>query len=66
MVVLGARVLVPSASEIALRLGVPNDVIAATMVAFGTSVPELMTPLLRRSERDILKSRWGMSWGRMS
>ena len=35
--------LVPSASEIAYRFGVPEDVIAATMVALGTSLPELMT-----------------------
>ena len=55
MVVLGARVLVPSASEIALRLGVPDDVIAATMVAFGTSVPELMTAIasVRKGHPEI-------------
>ena len=45
LVVLGARILVPSASEIACRLGVPDDIIACTMVAFGTSLPELMTAL---------------------
>jgi cation:H+ antiporter len=45
LVILGARVLVPSASEIAMRVGVPDDVIAATMVAFGTSLPELMTAI---------------------
>jgi cation:H+ antiporter len=43
LVVSAARILVPAASEIAVRFGVPNDVIAATMVAFGTSLPELMT-----------------------
>jgi len=43
MVVAAARILVPAASEIAMRLGVPDDVIAATMVAFGTSLPELVT-----------------------
>ena len=32
MIVIGARVLVPAASEIALRFGVPDDVVAATMV----------------------------------
>ncbi len=42
-VVIAARVLVPAASEIASRFGVPDDVIAATMVAFGTSLPELIT-----------------------
>jgi cation:H+ antiporter len=46
LIILGARVLVPSASEIAVRLGVPDDVIAATMVAFGTSLPELMTAIV--------------------
>ena len=45
LVVLGARILVPSASEIACRLGVPDDIIACTMVAFGTSLPELMTAI---------------------
>jgi cation:H+ antiporter len=55
MVVLGARILVPSASEIALRMGVPDDVIAATMVAFGTSVPELMTAVtsVRKGHPEI-------------
>ena len=41
LVISGARVLVPGASEIAMRFGVPDDVIAATMVAFGTSLPEM-------------------------
>ncbi|MBU0463769.1 MAG: calcium/sodium antiporter [Proteobacteria bacterium] len=45
LVVLGARILVPCASEIAMRFHVPEDVIAATMVAFGTSLPELMTAI---------------------
>ena len=46
MVVIGARILVPCASEVALRFGVPEDVIAATMVAFGTSLPELITAMV--------------------
>ena len=46
LVVLSARFLVPSAAEIASRMGVPEDVIAATMVAFGTSLPELMTAIV--------------------
>jgi cation:H+ antiporter len=55
MIVIGARVLVPAASEIALRLGVPDDVIAATMVAFGTSLPELMTAIaaVRKGHPEI-------------
>jgi cation:H+ antiporter len=55
LVVLGARILVPSASEIAIRFGVPDDVIAATMVAFGTSLPELMTAIaaVRKGHPEI-------------
>jgi cation:H+ antiporter len=55
LVILGARILVPSASEIAMRFGVPDDVIAATMVAFGTSLPELMTAIaaIRKGHPEI-------------
>ena len=55
LVVLGARILVPSAAEIAIRFGVPDDVIAATMVAFGTSLPELMTAIaaVRKGHPEI-------------
>ncbi|MBI9085769.1 MAG: sodium:calcium antiporter [Desulfobacterales bacterium] len=54
-VVAAARVLVPAASEIAFRFGVPEDVIAATMVAFGTSLPELMTAIaaIRKGHPEI-------------
>jgi cation:H+ antiporter len=55
LVIISARLLVPSASEIAGRMGVPDDVIAATMVAFGTSLPELMTALsaVRKGHPEI-------------
>ena len=55
LIVVGARVLVPSAAEIAHRIGVPEDVIAATMVAFGTSLPELMTAIaaVRKGHPEI-------------
>ena len=46
MVIVSARILVPAAAEIALRLGVPDDVIAATLVALGTSLPELTTAIV--------------------
>ncbi len=42
-VILGAKILIPTAIEIALRMHIPNDVVAATMVALGTSLPELST-----------------------
>jgi cation:H+ antiporter len=56
LVVSGARVLVPSASEIAGRFGVPEDIIACTMVAFGTSLPELMTAIasVRKGHPEIM------------
>ncbi|MCF8109438.1 MAG: sodium:calcium antiporter [Desulfohalobiaceae bacterium] len=56
LVILGARVLVPCASEIAVRFGVPQDVIAATMVALGTSLPELMTAIaaVRKGHPEIM------------
>jgi len=56
MIVAGARILVPAASKIALRIGVPEDVIAATMVALGTSLPELMTAFasIRKGHPDII------------
>lgn len=55
LVVGGARVLIPAASQIAMRIGVPDDVIAATMVAFGTSLPELMTAItaVRKGHPEI-------------
>jgi len=54
-VILGARVLIPVAAEMAVRIGVPDDVIAATMVAFGTSLPELITAIasVRRGHPEI-------------
>lgn len=54
-VIASARVLVPIASEVAVRLGVPDDVIAATLVAFGTSLPELVTAIsaIRKGHPEI-------------
>ncbi len=43
LVVGGSRLLVPAVQELALRLRVPDAIVAATLVAFGTSVPELAT-----------------------
>ena len=46
MVVVGASwVLIPAVSEAATRMSIPESVIAATMVAFGTSLPELVTAI---------------------
>ena len=56
LVVVGARVLVPSAVAIAYRIGVPEDIVAATMVALGTSLPELMTAIaaVRKGHPEIM------------
>lgn len=43
LVVGGSEVLIGSVKEICLRLEVPSVVLAATLVAFGTSLPELAT-----------------------
>ena len=45
LVVLSAAVLIPAVEEAARRMQVPGSIIAATMVAFGTSLPELVTAL---------------------
>lgn len=52
---LGSQWLVSGASGLAGRLGVPDRVIALTIVAAGTSMPELATSLLAalRGQRDI-------------
>jgi cation:H+ antiporter len=42
-VVASSWVLIPAVSEAAVRLSVPESIIAATLVAFGTSLPELVT-----------------------
>jgi len=42
---LGARVLVIGARDLAIGLGVDEGIVGATLVAFGTSVPELATTL---------------------
>jgi cation:H+ antiporter len=56
LIVVSARILIPAASEIAQRIGVPDDVIAATMVAFGTSLPELITAItcVRKGHPEIM------------
>lgn len=45
-IVLGAQLLIDNGSELARRIGVPDAVIAATMIAIGTSLPELVTTII--------------------
>jgi cation:H+ antiporter len=55
VLVLGSRLLVTSAVEIARALGVSELVIGLTIVAAGTSLPEVATSVIAslRGERDI-------------
>ena len=43
MVVTASHFLIPTVQESALRLSLPEGLISATLVAFGTSLPELVT-----------------------
>jgi cation:H+ antiporter len=54
--VIGAQLLVQSATDIARTLGVPEMVIGLTLVAFGTSVPELAASVVAsiRGEAQIV------------
>ena len=56
LVIGSARILVFSCSEVAIRFGVPEDVVAATLVALGTSLPELMTAFaaIRKGHPEIM------------
>ena len=55
-VLVGAQLLVTNASSIAERLGVSQLVIGFTLVALGTSLPELVTTIAaqRRGESDLV------------
>jgi cation:H+ antiporter len=55
LVIIASRLLIPAAGETARRMGVPDDVIAATLVAFGTSLPELTTAIaaIRKGHPEI-------------
>lgn len=44
-IVLGAQLLVDNGSELARRLGIPEGIIGVTIIAIGTSLPELVTTL---------------------
>lgn len=45
IVILSSKVLIPAVEISAVRVGIPQAVIAATLVAFGTSLPELTTSI---------------------
>ncbi len=57
-IVAGARLLVDNGALLAARLGVPEGVIAVTIIAVGTSLPELVTAIAA-----IVKKQGALSVG---
>ena len=55
-IIMGSNVVVDSASKIATMIGISQKMIALTVVAFGTSLPELVTSIVstRKGEQEIL------------
>ena len=55
VVVVSSEILIVSSVEFARRMHVPEGIIAATIVALGTSLPELMTAMsaVRRNACDL-------------
>ena len=58
VIAVGARLLVDNATKIAEILGVPDTVIALTIVALGTSLPELVTAVT-----SLIKGHGSLSLG---
>jgi cation:H+ antiporter len=56
IVLLGGEALVQSAGRLAIEWGVPSQVVAATLIAFGTSLPELMVAVtsIRKGHPELL------------
>lgn len=53
MLVIGGDLVVDAGSRIATVLGVPERIIALTLVAFGTSAPELATSLVAAFRKQV-------------
>jgi len=55
-IVIGSNLVVNNASIIASKLGVSERIISLTIIAFGTSLPELVTTIVssRKGEQDLL------------
>ena len=45
LVVGSSYILIPAVTEAAARMQIPESIIAATLIAFGTSLPELVTAI---------------------
>ena len=55
LVIGSSKILIPVVQEIALRLHIPETIIAATLIAFGTFLPELITAVTaaRKGHGDL-------------
>ena len=55
-IILGSNMVVNNAEGIALKLGLSERIIALTIIAFGTSLPELVTTIVssKKGEQDLL------------
>ncbi|MER0238455.1 calcium/sodium antiporter [Fulvimarina sp. MAC8] len=53
MLVLGARLMVDGATSLARHLGISEAVIGLTIVAIGTSLPELATAIIAARKREV-------------
>lgn len=55
-IILGSNMVVNNAEGIALKIGLSERIIALTIIAFGTSLPELVTTIVssKKGEQDLL------------
>ncbi len=55
IVVISAQILIPTISVLATKFNVPESIISLTLVAFGTSLPELVTAItaVRRGHGEL-------------
>ncbi len=55
IVVVSAQILIPTVKTLAIKFNVPEEIVAATLVAFGTSLPELVTAItaVRRGHGEL-------------
>lgn len=58
LVILSSKIVIPCGQVIALRGGVPPEVVSASLIAFGTSLPELVTVIT-----SVLKGRGDLAVG---
>ena len=56
LVVVSARVLIADVKQICTMMSIPESIISATVVAFGTSLPELVTALtsIKKNHPELL------------